>query len=216
MCDLSDFYTNKHLNTVIHILPHFLIAIIFVAVVRQEPAVVIPNDPASPTEVTLIDFSNTSANSWQIVNDNVMGGISRSSFRMLDEGYAVFSGTLSLENNGGFASVRAQSRQPADWSTFEGLSVRVLGDGKTYCLRLRTVENGRMTWYSHETRFKTKPGEWETYFLPFSDFRAEFRGNPVRGNPRLNSGAIGEIGFMIQDKQEGSFRLALSKLSGYR
>lgn len=200
----------------LHILNYLIIASIFVAVVKQHETAVIPNDTASPTETTLIDFSEAVANSWQIVNDNVMGGISRSSFRMHDDGYAIFSGTLSLENNGGFASVRAQTRSAADLSDFKGLSVRVLGDGKTYCLRLRTVENGRLTWYSYETRFKTKIGEWETYFLPFSDFKAEFRGTPVRGNPKLNADAVAEIGFMIQDKQEGSFRLGVSKLSGYR
>ncbi len=200
----------------LYILNYLIFASIFVAVVKQQEVPSIPEDPASPTETTLIDFSETVANSWQIVNDNVMGGISRSSFRMHEDGYAVFSGTVSLENNGGFASVRAQTRSAADLSDFNGLSVRVLGDGKTYCLRLRTVENGRLTWYSYETRFKTKIGEWETYFLPFSDFKAEFRGTPVRGNPKLNADAVAEIGFMIQDKQEGSFRLGVSKLSGYR
>lgn len=195
---------------------YFLIAIISVAIFEQQEKPFIPNKPASPTETVLIDFSNTVSNSWQIVNDNVMGGISRSTFRMHNDGYAVFSGTLSLENNGGFASVRVQTRSAADLSEFKGLSVRVLGDGKIYCLRLRTVENGRMTRYSYETRFRTKIGEWETYFLPYSDFKAEFRGTPVRGNPTLNADAIAEIGFMIQDKQEGSFRLGVSKLSGYR
>ncbi len=200
----------------LHILNYLIVASIFVAVLKQHETANTPNDPTSPTETTLIDFSETVANSWQIVNDNVMGGISRSSFRMHTDGYAVFSGTLSLENNGGFASVRAQTRSAADLSDFKGLSVRVLGDGKTYCLRLRTVENGRLTWFSHETRFSTKRGEWETYFLPFSEFKAEFRGTPVRGNPTLNAKAVAEIGFMIQDKQEGSFQLGVSKLSGYR
>jgi NADH dehydrogenase [ubiquinone] 1 alpha subcomplex assembly factor 1 len=195
---------------------YFLIAIVSIAISEQQETSSTPNDPASPTETILIDFSETVANSWQIVNDNVMGGISRSSFRMHGDGYAVFSGTVSLENNGGFASVRVQARSAADLSEFKGLSVRVFGDGKTYCLRLRTVENGRLTWYSYETRFRTKIGEWETYFLPFSDFKAEFRGTPVRGNPKLNADAVAEIGFMIQDKQEGSFRLGVSKLSGYR
>ena len=201
------------MNILIHIIAFWLFLSVTVIVTRPDAML---DSSGESTEVTLIDFSKTVANSWQIVNDNVMGGISRSTFRMHEDGYVVFSGSVSLENNGGFASVRAQSRQTADLSTFKGLSVRVFGDGKTYCLRLRTVENGRLTWYSHETRFKTKAGEWETYFLPFSDFRAEFRGTPVRGNPGLNSRAIAEIGFMIQDKQEGSFRLGVSKLSGYR
>ena len=168
------------------------------------------------TEITIIDFSNTSTSYWQIVNDNVMGGISRSSLEMDAEGFAVFSGTVSLENNGGFASMRTQARSPADLSDFKGFSVRVLGDGKTYCLRVKTVKNGRVTSYSYEARFTTTSGEWETHKLPYNDFKPVFRGEGVRGNPELNSDAVIELGFMIRDGQEGPFRLGVSKLSVYR
>lgn len=168
------------------------------------------------SESTIIDFSNTPAAAWEIVNDSVMGGISRSAFQLHDDGYAIFSGTVSLEFNGGFASVRARTRTPADLSGFEGFSVRVLGDGKTYSLRIKTVENGRLTRYSYEARFETKAGEWQTHKLPYSDFKPVFRGRNVRGNPVLNTGAIAEIGFMISDGQEGDFRLAVSELAVFR
>jgi monofunctional biosynthetic peptidoglycan transglycosylase len=168
------------------------------------------------TEQTLIDFSNTSVAGWRIVNDSVMGGISRSTLQEHEDGYALFRGSVSLENNGGFASVRARTQRPMDLSDFEGISVRVRGDGKTYSVRLRTVKNGRLTRYSYESRFATTPGEWETYKLDYSDFSPVFRGNPVRGNPELNTDAILEIGFMIQDGQEGPFRLDVQKLSVYR
>ncbi len=168
------------------------------------------------TEITIVDFANTSAASWQIVNDNVMGGISRSVLEMHSDGYAVFSGTVSLRNNGGFASVRTQARNPADLSDFKGLSVRVLGDGKVYCLRVRTVVNGRVTQYSYEARFTTTQGAWETHTLPYSEFKAVFRGSGVRGNPKLNADAVIELGFMIRDEQEGPFRLGVSNISVYR
>lgn len=168
------------------------------------------------TEVPIIDFSDTSAANWQIVNDRVMGGISRSTFEMKDDGFALFSGTVSLENNGGFASVRTQATAPADLSDFKGLSVRVLGDGKTYSLRLKTVKNGQITRYSYEARFDTRPGEWQTHKLSFNEFKPVFRGNSVRGNPELNTDAVIELGFMIQDGQEGPFRMGVSKISVYR
>jgi NADH dehydrogenase [ubiquinone] 1 alpha subcomplex assembly factor 1 len=166
-------------------------------------------------ENIIIDFSKQSLSSWQIVNDNVMGGISRSSFKRHEEGYVVFSGTVSLENYGGFASVRTQTRTPVNLSLFKGLVVRALGDGNIYCIRIRSVENGRITWYTHQARFRTKQGEWETHAIPFSSFKAEFRGSNIRGNPGLNPEAVVEIGFMIQDKQEGAFRLGISTVSGY-
>ena len=174
------------------------------------------NENDTDTEQTLIDFSNTSVAAWRIVNDSVMGGISRSTLQMHEDGYALFTGTVSLENNGGFASVRTRAERPVDLSEFEGLSVHVLGDGKTYTLRLRTVKNGRLTRYSYEARFATTSGEWETYKLAYSDFSPVFRGNAVRGNPELNPDAILEIGFMIQDGQKGPFRLGVQKLSVYR
>ena len=173
-------------------------------------------DHQTDGEVTIIDFSNASAATWQIVNDSVMGGISRSTLQLHDDGYALFSGSVSLENNGGFASVRTLARSPADFSGFEGFAVRVLGDGKTYCLRIKTVKNGRITNYSYEARFDTRPGEWQTHKLPYSEFKPVFRGNSVRGNPELNTDAIIELGFMIQDGQEGPFQLGVSSVSVYR
>ena len=175
-----------------------------------------PGTNGDDTEQILIDFSNTSAAGWQIVNDSVMGGVSRSRLQMHEDGYAEFSGTVSLENNGGFASVRTRAQSPVDLSDFDGLSVHVLGDGKTYSLRLRTVKNGRLTRYSHEARFATTAGEWETHKLAYSDFSPVFRGNAVRGNPGLNPEAILEIGFMIQDGQEGPFELSVQRLSVYQ
>ena len=145
-----------------------------------------------------------------------MGGVSRSAMEMHADGFAVFRGTVSLRNNGGFASMRTQARNPADLSGFEGITVRVLGDGKTYSLRLKTVKNGRVTWYAYESRFSTTPGVWETHTLPFSDFRAVYRGSYVRENPPLNIDALIELGFMIKDGQEGPFQLGISTVSVYR
>lgn len=174
------------------------------------------NPDREVNKIAIIDFGNSSAAYWQVVNDSVMGGISRSRLQLHEDGFALFSGTVSLENNGGFASVRTQARTPADLSGFEGLSVDVLGDGKTYSLRIKTVKNGRITPYSYESSFETTAGEWQTHLLPYSSFAPVFRGRGVRGNPELNSDAVIELGFMIADGQEGPFRLAVSNIGVYR
>ena len=58
---------------------------------------------------TLFDFSKPdAAQAWQPVNDGVMGGVSDGRFKITDQGTMEFLGTLSLENNGGFASVRSR------------------------------------------------------------------------------------------------------------
>jgi NADH dehydrogenase [ubiquinone] 1 alpha subcomplex assembly factor 1 len=65
-----------------------------------------------------------------------MGGISKSELVILDKSIGVFRGNLSLENNGGFASIRTF---PTDYnlSGFDGISIRVRGDGKKYQVRLQ-------------------------------------------------------------------------------
>ena len=56
---------------------------------------------------SIFNFSQSSKiNDWKVVNDDVMGGISRASFDLNTEGDAEFKGTVSTANNGGFASVR--------------------------------------------------------------------------------------------------------------
>ena len=41
---------------------------------------------------------------WQVINDDVMGGLSLGSTTLLDTSF-MFSGDISIENNGGFSSV---------------------------------------------------------------------------------------------------------------
>jgi hypothetical protein len=58
-------------------------------------------------ERTLFDFTTaTNVPGWQVVNDDVMGGVSTGKFDVTN-GVASFRGKLSLENSGGFASVRS-------------------------------------------------------------------------------------------------------------
>jgi len=61
----------------------------------------------------LLDFTlPESPRLWQAVNDGVMGGVSQGRFRITDARTMEFSGNLSLENNGGFASVRTKPTTP--------------------------------------------------------------------------------------------------------
>ena len=93
---------------------------------------------------------------WPNIDDPVMGGRSRSRMS-LEDGVAVFAGAVSLENNGGFASVRSR---PAEHplAGFEGVALRVRGDGKTYKMRLRATET--FDGVSYQASFATQPGRW--------------------------------------------------------
>lgn len=160
---------------------------------------------ANPQEKTLFDFSEpNSTQNWNIINDGVMGGLSRSTIRWSDEGVAVFSGVVSLENNGGFASVRTAPRdfQIAD---YKGIKLRLKGDGKTYQFRIRTDNN--FDGVAHTVEFTTTDGKWSTVELPFSSFSPTFRGRTLRNVGPLAPADIRQIGFLISGKQEGSFQL---------
>ena len=57
--------------------------------------------------MTLIDFNSESdITNWRIVDDAVMGGRSNGNFKVNDAGNGLFSGKVSLENNGGFSMVQ--------------------------------------------------------------------------------------------------------------
>lgn len=166
-----------------------------------------------PSTKPLIVFKENLTGRWQIVNDGVMGGLSQSTLVRNEQKNAVFIGDVSLRNNGGFASVRNQ--MPFNLSEFDGLKIRVRGDGKVYCLRLRAAQGNFLTRHSHEARFTTN-GEWQEIYIPFSDFNPVFRGSRLRNVPALDLRNIAELGFMIRDGQEGRFTLEIESVSAFR
>ena len=162
---------------------------------------------------TLIDFSKSAEKeNWRIVNDVVMGGVSQSEIIITHESTAIFRGELSLENNGGFASVRTN---PMDYQLdgYTAIAARVKSDGRTYQLRLRTDDG--FDGISYQSEFETTDGEWITVELPFSEFMATFHGRRVPDAPVLDPGNIRQIGFLIADNKEGSFRLEIGWIGAY-
>jgi monofunctional biosynthetic peptidoglycan transglycosylase len=162
---------------------------------------------------TVIDFSKAvEKGNWRIVNDVVMGGVSQSEMIITDDSTAIFQGTLSLENYGGFASVRTN---PEDYKLagYSAITTRVRGDGRTYQLRLRTDD--RSDGVSYQSEFQTADGEWITVKLPFSEFVATFHGQRVPDAPVLDPARIRQIGFLIADKKAGPFKLEIDWIGTY-
>ncbi len=50
--------------------------------------------------------NNSNLSQWQVLNDVVMGGLTKANLIINKYGFVEFSGHVSLENNGGFASVK--------------------------------------------------------------------------------------------------------------
>ena len=165
-------------------------------------------------EHMLIDFKNTDERgNWQIINDDVMGGVSQSEIIFNDTGTATFQGRISLENNGGFASTRSKS-YPYRLGGYIGLHVRIRGDGKEYQLRVRT--DNRFDGISYRYRFATQPETWMNIRVPFSKFVPTFRGRILSDVPPISPEQIQQVGFLISDKQAGKFRIEIDWIKAYR
>lgn len=158
----------------------------------------------------ITDFSNIANQEWRIVNDGVMGGRSSSRMQLNEDGNAVFLGELSLENNGGFASVK--NHEPINIDGFSTIHLRVKGDGNRYSFRLRTGEGSKTHEWSYQVKFETKPNEWIDVRLPLTDFEATYRGSKPENVPPPDFSSIRQFGFLISDKQEGKFRLEIEKM----
>lgn len=158
-------------------------------------------------EKTLFNYqTTTNTAAWQVVNDDVMGGVSTSSFR-LTNGVAVFQGEVSLENNRGFASVRSFPASQ-NISGCDAFVIRVRGDGRRYKFTARTDRSFDSAIY--QSVFQTKKGEWEEHRLPMKDFVPTFRGRVLSGEPPLDPAKVTSVGFLISDNQAGPFQLELA------
>jgi hypothetical protein len=138
-----------------------------------------------------------------------MGGLSGSRFGYSGSGTALFTGTVSLENSGGFASVRSASSSH-DLRKFSALTLRVKGDGKQYKINLKTDRN--FDGVQYQAAFRTKRNEWMNVTIPFTTFTPVFRGNPVVPDSQLDRSCLCTFGFLISDKQEGPFRLEIESI----
>lgn len=163
-------------------------------------------------DVVLVDLDDASeVATWTTVNDPVMGGLSTSRITFGDGGL-VFSGNISLENNGGFASAR--SPQDPDIGRratgAKSLRVRALGDGKTYILKVGTAGQP----WSYIQRFPTEAAVQRIYELPTEGFQpVGMRLDPAPNAPQtLDPSSISQVSVYILDKQQGPFELTISAI----
>ncbi len=147
--------------------------------------------------------TQTKVKEWRVVNDGVMGGISKSSLALTEDGYGQFSGHVSLENNGGFASIQLDKIiKLAEEKKF--IILRVKGDGKAYEFRLK----GEISQSESYVQQFITSGEWETIKLPISDFYPQFRGRKLN-IPNFNFKNIEQVSFLIANKQDEDFKLLI-------
>jgi hypothetical protein len=155
----------------------------------------------------IYDFTaQSNMDDWFIVDDVVMGGRSSGGMKLSPDGHAVFEGKVSLENNGGFSSVRYRSDQIST-SAHSVFKIRVKGDGKNYQFRVKSSLNQR---HSYVYEFSTS-GEWEVIEVPFIDMYPSFRGMTL-AIPNYPGQELQECSFLISNKKNESFRLEIDRV----
>jgi len=163
---------------------------------------------AQAPQVPLFAFASPdAAAAWQTVNDGVMGGVSDGLFRITERQTLQFYGTLSLENNGGFASVRSRPRA-LGLQTGDTLVARVRGDGREYQLNLYV--SGRVMAFSYRAPVKTRSGEWIEVAVPLDRFEATSFGRVLRGAGPVDPRSVTSIGFLLAEKTPGPFALEVA------
>ena len=156
----------------------------------------------------LFNFNTTSnISQWRIVDDVVMGGRSDGNFTINTNGHGEFSGEVSLENNGGFSSLRYDF-ETKNTSNYESFQLLIKGDGKPYQFRVKDSRNKR---YSYIYTFKTS-GNWETITIPFHKMYPSFRGYKL-DRPNYDGKQMEEIAFLIGNKKAERFKLQIDNIS---
>lgn len=145
---------------------------------------------------------------WKSVNDGVMGGVSKGGFKRTEESTLLFSGELSLANNGGFASIRTE---PGEFNLAgtSAIVVQARGDGRTYWVDLRVT--GQMGGSSYRAYLPTSAGEWQETRIPLADFKLQAFGQAL-SSKAINPAEVTSIGFTLADKKEGPFSLEIESI----
>lgn len=154
-----------------------------------------------------IDFGKNKINSgWFTILDGVMGGRSSGEVSFSKESL-IFSGDLSLENNGGFSSMRSP-KEVRDLSGYSELVLRVKGDGRTYGFMLEPSTRSRTPYYKHQ--FDTEKDVWTEVRIPIADFSPFFYGRQLStGMDAETQKHIERLGVILADKNPGSFKLEI-------
>ena len=157
--------------------------------------------------IKIFNFNkNSNIYSWRIVDDNVMGGRSSSNISLNKDGFGVFNGTISLENYGGFCSVRHVFKA-LKVNNQNNIFLKIKGDGKDYQLR---IKDNHKNYYSYINTFSTS-GKWQEIEIPLINMYPSFRGRKLT-KPNFYQDAIEEITFLIANNKNEKFQLIIDKI----
>ena len=163
--------------------------------------------PSFAQQKTIYDFKKSgNISRWVVIDDIVMGGRSKGAFKMHPDGYGVFEGDVSLENNGGFSSIRYRFDK-IKVNPDNKIAFRVKGNKNSFQVR---VKESAETEYSYIAEFSTS-GNWQTIEIPLKDMYPSFRGRKLN-QPNFSHKQIEEITFLIGNGKAEKFQLLIDKI----
>jgi len=155
----------------------------------------------------LFNFTkDADVSAWNIVDDRVMGGISRSYFELTEEGYGKFYGYVTTESNGGFSSVDYDFDK-LQVSPADKIRIKLKGDGKTFQFRVKAFAGDR---HNYIKEFDTT-GEWQTVEIALSEMKPSWRGNQLR-IPNFDKDQITSVTVLIGNGKKQNFQLLIDSI----
>ena len=158
--------------------------------------------------LVIFDFTKEAdLKNWYVMNDTVMGGVSAGKMGKDAAGNGLFAGHVSLDNNGGFTSVRYDAGK-IKLQGYSKFLIVLKGDGKAYQFRVKTNSND---YYAYVYSFETT-GNWQTIEIPFSNMVPSFRGQPLN-MANFPGDYMEEIGILIGNKIAEDFKMVIDNIT---
>ncbi len=155
----------------------------------------------------IVDFNKDSVlNDWIVINDSVMGGVSSSTFQLTTDGNGIFEGNISLDNKGGFSSVRYNTIKTIV-KGYSKVLIQLKGDGKDYQFRIRTNVGDSSSFIAP---FSTT-GEWQKIEFSLHQMFPSLRGKRL-DLPNFDGEYFESITFLIGNKKKEHFKLLIDKI----
>ena len=152
---------------------------------------------------------------WAGLHDQVMGGRSEGSAQPrtgngVEPDHVLFSGQISRDNGGGFASFRLRLSAPVVVGSAHAAVLALRGDGGPFklCLHRQNDWDG-VQWQAD----LATTSNWTIQELPLAAFVPRRRGREVRERPLSPEDVLFQIGLMTTRPDPGPFWLAVARIA---
>ncbi|GIL67255.1 hypothetical protein Vafri_20690 [Volvox africanus] len=136
---------------------------------------------------------------WQKLDDVIMGGASDSGLEVAPEAAgvagAVWRGNLVVQG-GGFCGTRTR-KLDLNLGDQDGVHLRLLGDGQTFKLNIKTIDQEEIPESTYQATFDTEAGQWTDVYLPWHNFVPVKRAQSDPDGPPLDPARISKLGLVL-------------------